>query len=106
MARKRTESSDAITPLRLRIPASLAIAFLGASATAVMAIGACDPTPEPPPQPDAGELSKTSDAGPDTVLADGDDPLVDASLVDGAIAPTPDAPTPVDAYVPPDTPVG
>jgi hypothetical protein len=105
MARKRTDSSESVTPLRLRVPASLAVAVLGGAATVAMSFGACDPTPTPEPDPvDAGELSKTSDAGTDTSLADGDDPMADAG--------TPDTPRPVDAaplldaYVPPDTPQG
>jgi hypothetical protein len=99
MARKRTDSSESTAPLRLRIPPSLAVVLVGASATVAISFGACDPSPEPPP-PDAGELSKTSDAGPDTALADGDDPL-DAGAGD---APGVLIDAPVDA--PPDTPHG
>jgi hypothetical protein len=106
MARTRTECTDpadpidSAPPLRLRIPASLAIVVLGASTTIAMSFAACETSPIPPPPADAGQLDKRSDAGPDGSLADGEDPVADADSTSG------DAPILVDAFVPPDTPHG
>lgn len=96
MARTRTDSIEHVPPLRLRIPASLAVALVGASASVAMSIASCEVTPPvPPPELDAGQLSKVRDGGVDSVLADGNDHDEDAAT-----------PGPIDAYVPPDTPTG
>lgn len=126
MTRART---TALVALRLRVPASLAVTVVGASATLAMSFVGCESSPVPPPPADAGQLQKKYDAGPDSVT-DGTAALVDALVADGSPdarpdappdarpdappdAPPdarpdapPDAPRPIDAYVPPDTPVG
>lgn len=90
-------------PLRLRVPASLAVALLGASASVAVTIVGCD---EVPPDPiDAGELNKLLDAGVDG--NDGGQGSDAAILVtpDGGVQPMADASVPpADAFVPPDTP--
>ncbi len=92
-------------PLRLRIPASLAVAVVGASATIAMSFGGCqENTPEPIDA--GGPIDRVGDAGVDDMDIDGgfgDDGGIGA-LADAAV-PTPDAPR--DASVPPpDAPVG
>jgi hypothetical protein len=63
MGRSRTDSNASKPALRLRVPASLAVALLGASTTVAMTIGGCD---EVPPEPvDAGAITKLFDAGVD-----------------------------------------
>lgn len=96
MARSRDDrKTDASKPLRLRVPAALAVALLGASATVAMSIGGCEETIREPA--DAGQLSKERiDAEVDDggIAGDGreldddddDDPPRDAGL------PPPDAP--------------
>jgi hypothetical protein len=75
------------SPLRLRIPAALAVTVLGAGAAITMQFVGCEETPPDPI--DAGQLGKNTR---------------DASI-DGS---TSDAPQDAmrDAYVPPDTPIG
>lgn len=93
MARTRSDSSDC-TPLRLRIPASLAVVVMGTSATVVMTFAACEVTPmPPPPELDAGQLSKVFDGGLDSAVSDGNGQADDAT-------------TPGPADAPPDTPQG
>lgn len=111
MVRARPESA----PFRLRMPASLAVTLVGASATVAMTIVGCESSPIPPPA-DAGQLDKRSDAELDTT--DGNHQLADATLADGSPDARPDAPLdarpdappdarpPPDAYIPPDAPVG
>jgi hypothetical protein len=73
-------------PLRLRIPAALAVAVVGGAATVAMSFGACQDEGDPP-VPDAGRIFHDI---PDGALADAavpDDP--DAAVADAAV---PDAP--------------
>jgi hypothetical protein len=88
-------------PLRLRIPPALAVAVLGGAATLAMSFPACH-DPVPPEPPDAGQIQFERDASLDGhVGSTGDGTIADAGITDAR----PDD-TPVDAYVPPDTPVG
>jgi hypothetical protein len=77
---------------RLRVPAALAVAFVGSSAAISAWYGGCHPTADPPL--DAGFLELRDDAN----LVD--DSSIDASIPDDAGAP--DAPR--DATVPPPPP--
>lgn len=76
-------------PRRLRVPAALAVAFVGSSAAVAMWYGGCTPD-EPEPNPDAGTVHVVMDA-------ESSDGLDAEAPADAAI----DAP--VDA-APPDTP--
>lgn len=105
MSRLRDASTTSKPPLRLRVPASLAVALLGASATVAMTFGGCEAgVPDPV---DAGQLDKPFDGGIDAAdSGSGSATETDASLPepDAAVQPAPDAA--VDASVPdaPDTP--
>jgi len=79
MARTRTDSNESVTPLRLRIPPSLAIAVLGGAASLALSFVACEESPIPPPPADAGQIEKRDDAGPDTSFAQ-EEPLADATI--------------------------
>jgi hypothetical protein len=90
---------DQRPPLRLRIPAALAITLLGGTAIVGQSFVGCE---EGIPEPiDAGRIFNERDAGIDGLPIDTGPPLPEASIdggpVDAAVA---------DAYVPPDTPVG
>src|SRR5258706_16006374 len=94
------------SPRRLRIPSVLAVAVIGASASAAVAFGACkEATPAPvdgrleAPRPDGRRAADALEARPDAGLADAD--LADAQPVDAR--PVDASPPPLDA--PPDTPV-
>ena len=80
---------NALPRRRLRVPAALAVAFVGTSAAVSMWYGGCHTDTHPPF--DAGLIESRGDA--DLADAGSDDPIPDAVL--------PDAP--VDA-APPDTP--
>ena len=96
MARSNSSrETPANAPLRLRVPAALAVAVLGASATVTLSFGGCqeDPIPEPI---DAGPIDRRIDAGLEEP-ASGSDAALDAAVD----ADAPDAGTPpVDADVP------
>lgn len=96
MSRSRTDSSTTSKPpLRLRVPSSLAVALLGASASVAMTVGACDDSiPEPV---DAGQINKRFDAGVDASDAGSET----GQGSDAAVALGPDAGATPDAYVPP-----
>ena len=103
MARsKSSRETPANAPLRLRVPAALAVAVLGASATVTLSFGGCqeDPIPEPI---DAGPIDRRVDAGLEEP-ASGHDAAVDAAdtAPDAGVTP-PDADVPDidDAYEPP-----
>lgn len=85
---------------RLRIPAALAVAFVGTSASAAMMFAGCSTqTPDPV---DAGQATSVQhDAGNGSDIDT--DAMIDAGqAVADAPAPPPDAPKPpVDAYMPP-----
>ena len=91
---------------RLRIPAALAVAFVGTSASAAMMFAGCSTqTPDPV---DAGQATAVQhDAGVGSGTDSGSnvdtDAMIDAGqTIADAPAPPPDAPKPpVDAYVPP-----
>ena len=89
---------------RLRIPAALAVAFVGTSASAAMLFAGCSTqTPDPV---DAGQATAVQhDAGVDNGSGSNvdTDAMIDAGqTIADAPAPPPDAPKPpVDAYVPP-----
>lgn len=87
-------------PWRLRIPASLAVAVVGTSATIAMSFGGCQET-KPDPV-DAGPIDRIRDAGADAVgeLDDGST----GGFADAGVE-TPDAPRDA-AMPPPDAPVG
>src|SRR5688572_9573918 len=95
-------------PLRLRIPASLAVALVGASATIAMSFGGCQQS-TPDPIDAGGPIDRVRDAGADDTGPDDgpdSDGGIDGQLADAAV-PTPDAPAPADAALPPpDAPVG
>jgi hypothetical protein len=87
---------------RLRIPAALAVAFVGTSASAAMMFAGCSTqTPDPV---DAGQASSVQH---DAAVGSGSNVDTDAMMDAGqaiadAPAPPPDAPKPpVDAYMPP-----
>jgi hypothetical protein len=66
---------------RLRVPAALAVAFVGTSAMVTMWYGGCDPN-TPDPVPDAGRLEMQVDAPfPDDAggLDDAGEPPLDAN---------------------------
>lgn len=87
---------------RLRIPAALAVAFVGTSATVAMTFAGCSSSPIPDPV-DAGQASSVQhDAGVGSG-SDEIDAMIDAGqTIADAPAPPPDAPKPpVDAYMPP-----
>lgn len=99
MAGSRSRRPDAPpgshhSPLRLRIPAALAITLLGGGAILGSSFVSCE---ELPPEPvDAGKIFIERDAGND-------------GQVDARIDDDPDGPFDAaiaDAYAPPDTPVG
>ncbi len=99
MARsKSSRETPPNAPLRLRVPAALAVAVLGASATVTLSFGGCqeDPIPEPV---DAGPIDRRFDAGLEEP-ASGSDAAVDA-LDAGAPLPDADVPEIGDAYEPP-----
>lgn len=50
------------TPLRLRIPAALAVAAIGTAAAIALSFGGCEHEPLPPEPTDAGQLSQLGDA--------------------------------------------
>lgn len=78
------------SPLRLRIPAALAVAIVGVTAPVAMSFGGCQEDLPPEPIDAGGVIDKDHlDAGTEDA---GD---IDAGLVDAG---TPDA------YVPPDPP--
>jgi hypothetical protein len=52
---------DPDAPSRLRVPAVLAVAFVGSSTMVSMWYGGCDPRP-PDPTPDAGHIEMVRDA--------------------------------------------
>ena len=66
---------------RLRVPAALAVAFVGSSAMVTMWYGGCDPN-TPDPVPDAGRLEMQRDAALPDDAADRD-----GGLDDGGEAP-------------------
>lgn len=83
------DGANAKSRRRLRVPATLAVAFAGTSATVAMTFAGCSPTP--PPEPiDAGEMeSMRIDAGVDIDAAEPEDaaqPIADAAML------PPDAP--------------
>jgi len=53
------------TPLRLRIPAALAIAAIGIVGAIGLSFGGCEHEPLPPEPTDAGQLSQLGDAAID-----------------------------------------
>jgi len=89
-----SRSLDDRKPLRLRVPASLAVAVLGASATVVMATHGCTEHSTPDPV-DAGMIEKRGDGGVDGAAGQ-DGELADASIdnPDAAVVP---ADAPIDA---------
>ena len=89
---------------RLRIPAALAVAFVGTSASLAMTFAGCSSSTTPEPV-DAGQATSVQHDGG---VIDGEgsatiDAMIDAGqTIADAPAPPPDAPKPpVDAYVPP-----
>jgi hypothetical protein len=100
MARSNSSrETPANVPWRLRVPAALAVAVVGASATVAMTFGGCQEESMPDPV-DAGRIDRRSDAGFEDAGAgegaDASDPPDDADvpLVDDAYEPPPDAPPP------------
>lgn len=88
MGRARRDSIEDGPPLRLRIPASLAVVVVGAAATLALSVAACEvTTPMPPPELDAGQLSKLGDGGLDSTLGDGNGQADDAGSLDASVAP-------------------
>lgn len=78
------DDGNAKSPRRVRVPAALAVAFVGTSASVATALG-CSPTP--PPEPiDAGEMeSLRMDGGVDIdadETADAAQPIADAATLD------------------------
>jgi hypothetical protein len=92
------DDGNAKSRRRLRIPAALAVAFVGTSATVAMTFAGCSPS-SPPEPVDAGESQAvTKDAG---VGDDGSNSVIDA-MVDAAPQMADAAtPPPVDASMPP-----
>jgi hypothetical protein len=92
-----------MAPLRLRIPASIAVAVVGASATIAMSFGGCDES-TPDPIDAGGPIDRVRDAGDELPDSGGGSDGSGGQLADAAV-PTPD--TPRDASLPPpDAPVG
>ena len=86
-------------PNRLRVPAALAVAFVGSSAMVSIWYGGCDPN-APDPVLDAGRIEAQSDD------AQGIDAGADETPIDAMIDAMPDPPAdvPVDAAPPGDPP--
>ncbi len=95
----RSEDEHAPQRHRLRVPAALAVAFVGSAAAVSVWYGGCEPVP-PDPSPDARTLVIRDDASSD---ADADGPP-DATVDAGPPAPDAAIDAPVDA-APPDTPM-
>jgi hypothetical protein len=105
MSRGSVQHPIMTTPLRLRIPASLAVALLGTSATVAVSLGSCQEDTMPDPI-DAGVIDRRFDGGLDGNGGTGiDGELADADVdspdgpVDAATDARPDAPVPPDAAV-------
>jgi hypothetical protein len=100
MARsKSSRETPPNAPLRLRVPAALAVAVLGASATVTLSFGGCQDDPIPDPI-DAGPIDRRFDAGPEQP-ASGSDAGGDAAADAGAPLDDADVPDIGDAYEPP-----
>jgi hypothetical protein len=78
------------SPLRLRIPAALAVTVVGGAATVAMSFGGCQEEGDPP-IPDAGRIFQDI---PDSLLADAAVPDDPDGLADAATEVPPDAAPP------------